>query len=621
MASQPQYDDIHTRSNFKEVVTEHTVVTLAINFDQQIIAGSTALTLKSRCVEDLNQVVLDTSYLNITRVAINGNPTEWELKPRSEPNGSPLHIYLQNPARYEEVIKLNVDFETTSETTGLQWFSPEQTDDGKYPFVFSQCEPVHARSIFPCQDTPSVKSTFNIHVHSIFPVVASGCPAQDPIYHAVEGTPESKIYTFIQDIPISNYLFSVASGNFVSAQISPRSYIYCTPGHLDACKAELQPDLEGIIQAAEELLFEYPWPLYNLVVLPKSFHLGGMENPIFNFYSATVISGDRQNVHVVAHEFAHSFSGNLVTNASWEHFWLNEGWTVFIERYIIRKLRGEDEETFQALVGWQELLYAIESYGGNESKFTSLVMQFDGQRPDDVMSKISYEKGYTFLCYLEKTVGREKWLVFARHYFKSFSRKAVDSEAFTKCLQDFFEADDEASKALASVDWHMWLHEPGAPPTPNFKSKLYDHCIQLTAKWQSLSAVSAFQPSAADVDGWIVGQQLVFLDQLIAGSDPIPQAYVESLGSTYGLRHSKNLEVLSRYLRVALRAGDRDSLQLTANVLGETGRMKFVRPLFEELIDLDKKYAIQIFNKYKNFYHPTCGRLIMNVFQGRGIQT
>lgn len=156
----------------------------------------------------------------------------------------------------------------------------------------------------------------------------------------------------------------------------------------------------------------------------------------------------------------------------------------------------------------------------------------------------------------------------------------MDSEAFTKCLLDFFEADDEASEALASVDWHMWFHEPGTLPTPNFKSKLYDHCIQLTAKWQSLSAVSAFQPSAADVDGWIVGQQLVFLDQLIAGSDPIPQAYVESLGSTYGLRHSKNLEVLSRYLRVALRAGDRDSLQLTANVLGETGRMKFGRPLY-----------------------------------------
>lgn len=220
----------------------------------------------------------------------------------------------------------------------------------------------------------------------------------------------------------------------------------------------------------------------------------------------------------------------------------------------------------------------------------------------------------------------------------------MDSEAFTKCLQDFFEADDEASEALVSVDWKKWLHEPGAPPTPNFESRLYDHCIQLTAKWQSLSAVSAFQPSSTDVEGWIVGQQLVFLDQLIAGSDPIPQAYVEALGSTYGLRHSKNLEVLSRYLRVALRAGDRDSLQLTANVLGETGRMKFVRPLyvhitatfhlhfkekpedshtgrFEELIDLDKKYAMQTFNKYKDFYHPTCRRLIMNVFQDRGIRT
>lgn len=140
-----------------------------------------------------------------------------------------------------------------------------------------------------------------------------------------------------------------------------------------------------------------------------------MENPVFNFYSSTVISGDRENISVVAHEFAHSYSGNLVTNASWEHFWLNEGWTVYIERYILRELRGENDKTFHAIVGWQDLLYGIQSYGGNESPFTSLVLQFEGKRPDDVMSKISYEKGYTFLCYLENLVGEQKWLTFVPH--------------------------------------------------------------------------------------------------------------------------------------------------------------------------------------------------------------
>lgn len=165
----------------------------------------------------------------------------------------------------------------------------------------------------------------------------------------------------------------------------------------------------------KKLIYAYPWPLYNLVILPKSFHLGGMENPVFNFYSATVISGDRENISVLAHEFAHSYSGNLVTNASWEHFWLNEGWTVYIERHILSELRGDDERKLHSMIGWQELLYGIKSYGGNESPSTRLVLDFQNQRPDDVMSKISYEKGYVFLCYLEGLVGNEKWLSFIPH--------------------------------------------------------------------------------------------------------------------------------------------------------------------------------------------------------------
>ena len=218
-----------------------------------------------------------------------------------------------------------------------------------------------------------------------------------------------------------------------AAKIGRQSYVYAAPGFLKECKAEFEQDIESIIEAGQvsyrfcmfpensliepfqELIFENPWPLYNLVVLPKSFHLGGMENPVFNFYSATVVSGDRENIWVVAHEFSHTYSGNLVTNSSWEHFWLNEGWTVYIEREILRQLRGDEEVTFQAIVGWNELVYGIESYGGDESHETSLVLQFDGKRPDDVMSKIAYEKGYTFLCFLEKTVDRENWMRFIPH--------------------------------------------------------------------------------------------------------------------------------------------------------------------------------------------------------------
>ncbi|KAK1479057.1 peptidase family M20/M25/M40 [Colletotrichum tamarilloi] len=436
-----------------------------------------------------------------------------------------------------------VDFETTKNTTGLQWFSPSQTDDKEHPFM------------------------------------SSGVPESELIFPPITDTTEQKTYRFKMEIPISNYLFAVASGNLAGEKIGPKSYVYCAPGDLEACKQEFQPDLQAIIKSAENIIFEYPWPLYNLVVLPRSFHLGGMENPIFNFYSATVVSGDRENISVVAHEFAHSYSGNLVTNASWEHFWLNEGWTVWTERNIVRELRGDDEVELQAIVGWQDLIQSIEMYGGEDSVFTSLVLEFEGKRPDDIMSKISYEKGYTFLCYLEETVGREKWLKFVPYYFRTFYGAAVDSSRFKDCVLKFFSPDAAATSSLGCVDWNSWFHKPGAPPKPGFCSELYKKAIELADQWGSLSVQSAFRPSGSDVEGWTAGQVLVFLDLLIESPQPIPLEYCKLLDELYDVGKSSNLEVVTRYLRVALRAGDRSVLKQTEDILGQTGRMKFVRPL------------------------------------------
>ncbi|CAG9977221.1 unnamed protein product [Clonostachys byssicola] len=617
MCRSMQRIDINSASNYESAVTKHSDIEVSIDFERNILSGTTTITLESREAQGVAELVLDTSLLEIHRVFVSDSPARWDLKPLVEPNGRPLHITLDNVYSLGETF--TVDFQTKPNSTGLQWFKPGQTDDKKYPFMFSQCEPVHARSIFPCQDTPSIKTTFTIRISSVLPVVASGVPEHDLVFPLVNDISEAKIYTFQQTVPISNYLFSIASGNLVGAQITPRSYLYCAPGDLEACKAELQPDLEAIMASAEKLIYEYPWPWYNLVILPKSFHLGGMENPVFNFYSATVISGDRENISVVAHEFAHSYSGNLVTNASWEHFWLNEGWTVYIERHILRELRGEDERTFHSIVGWQDLLYGIESYGGDQSPSTRLVLDFEGQRPDDVMSKISYEKGYTFLCYLESILGQKEWLRFVPHYFKTFFCKSVDSSQFKSCLFDFYASDAEAISILERVDWEAWYHKPGAPPKPNFQCKLYDDCIQLTNRWTNLSTQSMYRPSPQDMRGWTVAQILVFLDTLIRSPNQIPLDYVKQLESVYGLAKSKNLEVISRYLRVALRANDRDAIEPTRKVLAETGRMKFVRPLFECLIAVDGKIASETFQELKDFYHPTCVRLIENVLHGKGL--
>ncbi|KAH7139715.1 hypothetical protein B0J13DRAFT_586293 [Dactylonectria estremocensis] len=474
--------DPNSVSHFHDILTRHTDIDLSINFERNVMRGSTII----ECV------------------VVGSKPARWELRPRSEPNGSPLQI----------------EFETTPESTGLQWFSTAQTEDKQRPFMCfkSRNESLHARPIVPCQDTPSLKST------------CRGVPQHKLVFPPLETILSTKHYVFIQDVPISNYLFAVASGL--------------------------------------KLIFGYPWPLYNPVTLPKLFYLGGMEDPIFNFYSVSVISGDCE-----------TFSGNLVNNASWEHFWLNEGWTVYIERLILPE---------------QELACGLDSYGGDDSPDTRMVLNFCRKQPDDIISTIVYKKGYPFLRRLEETVGRPKWLPFGVsapfmlfipyvqsgfQYFTEFPKNSVDPTQFKETMFELFVLDTEATARLDLVDWAMWCYKPGAIPEPVFVSPLFDEFQRLADKWNSISDGPSHKLRANDMQGWKLGQSLVFLDELIRRPNTLSQELVSAIGSEYGWANSSNLEVLKRYLRVAVRAAYRSVLSQTEDVLGQTGRMKLVRPL------------------------------------------
>jgi leukotriene-A4 hydrolase len=313
--------DPNTLSNYNHWKTKHTIADLAIDFKKQRLTGTVTLKLESITEKESEEIILDTSFLDVLSVKVNGKAAEgWKVKDRSEPYGSPLSVTVPGGAAKGAVTAVEIALSTTDKCTALQWFTPAQTSNKKFPYMFSQCQAIHNRSIFPCQDTPDVKSTYDFHIRSPLPVIASGLSTgASKFKHGTNGETGTLLYSFHQEIPMPSYLFALASGDIATASIGPRSLVSTGPEELSDAKWELEADTEKFIEIAEKLIFPYQWTQYNVLVLPPSFPYGGMENPVFTFATPTIISGDRENVDVIAHELSHSWSGNLVSNASWEH--------------------------------------------------------------------------------------------------------------------------------------------------------------------------------------------------------------------------------------------------------------------------------------------------------------
>ncbi|KAI9702515.1 MAG: hypothetical protein M1836_000995 [Candelina mexicana] len=572
--------DPNTLSNYNNFQTTHTIANLGIDFHKKRLVGNVILDLKSITDAETRDIVLDTSHLDVRDVKVDGNPQDWELLSRLEPYGSALRIRLGSGV-----------------------------PDGKSV----QVDAIHARSLFPCQDTPDVKSTYEMNFRSSLPVLASGLPTGSRDFiPGQDGESGTLLYTFRQDIPIPSYLVAIASGDLASATIGPRSTVWTGPEELQASKWELEKDTEEFIQAAEKIIYPYAWTTYNVLVLPPSFPYGGMENPIFTFATPTIISGDRENVDVIAHELSHSWSGNLVSNASWEHFWLNEGWTTYLERRIQAAIHGEPHRDFSAIIGWKALEDSIATFG-EDHEFTKLIIDLKGKDPDDAFSSVPYEKGFIFLYHLEKLIGKDKWDNFIPHYFTTYARKSLDSYDFKSTLLSFFAPDASVSKALNDLDWDTWFYAPGFPPKPDFDTSLVDVCYALADRWKNNSNDSNdehFEPNEHDLEGWSSNQTVVFLERVQGFEKPLTKESSQLMAKCYGFMKSKNVEVVSRYFVVGLKARDEAVYQPTAELLGKVGRMKFVRPLFSELNKVDRDLAVKTFEKNKDFYHPICRAIV-----------
>jgi leukotriene-A4 hydrolase len=351
-----------------------------------------------------------------------------------------------------------------------------------------------------------------------------------------------------------------------------------------------------------------------------------MENPIYTFATPTIISGDRENVDVIAHELAHSWSGNLVSTCSWEHFWLNEGWTTYLERRIQAIVHGADAwRDFSAIIGWQALADSIAQFGANH-EFTKLVPNLKGKDPDDAFSSVPYEKGFNFLYFIEKLIGIDAFDAFIPHYFTVWKEKSLDSHDFKATLLAFFAHDAAVSKKLAdSIDWDKWFYAPGFPPKPNFDTSLVDTVYALADKWETLThdpsvkqepsmmMMQAFEPSKSDIKNLTANQLIVFLERVLLFPTALPTPAAHKMGALYGFTTSQNVELVSRYCQIAMKAGDESSLGAVTALLGRVGRMKFVQPLYKGLIKVDRGLAEKTFEKNRDFYHPICRGMVEKI--------
>lgn len=559
---------------------KHIDFDLDFDFERRILAGHADYTFSAPLGDVLN---LDTRGLHIEGIAsVDGGSSaiSWKLGEEAALG----RILAVEGAR--GLTRLRIRFQTAPAAAALQWLSPAQTAGKQHPFVFSQCQAILARSVFPCQDTPAVRFTYAAVLRVPRELTAvMAAPAVDT------ATADGKtVCRFKMPHPIPSYLFALAAGNIVSQPIGSISRVFAEPEIVDAAAWEFA-DVDRMIAGAQDMFGEYIWDQFNLLVMPPSFPYGGMENPTLTYLTPTLLAGDRSLVSVVAHELAHSWTGNLVTNATWEDFWLNEGWTVYAERRILERLYGAEFASLQAINGRHSLREALKNFG-EQSPYTKLKTDLSGVDPDEVFSAVPYEKGFLFLTAIERIVGRAAFDGFVADYIRDFRFASITTEQFVDYLLKKLPA------VRDQINLNRWLHEPGLPPSaPEFASKLMDAVRQAQELWNR-----GERNLRQSVATWSVDQQVLFLHELPECLTAEDCANIETIFATAATR---NMEILLPWYCAAARSSYEPAYPAIREFLGSIGRGKYLRPLYRALHKnpATQELARRLFDEYKDRYH------------------
>lgn len=589
--------DTYSFAEPENVFTTHLELDLDVSFESKVITGTATHTIEKKKPE--SPFVVDTRDLTITKVTQSNNGKDFQeasftLGKPDTVRGSSLTIETSKDAT-----AVRIHYETAPSASALQWLTPQQTADKKQPFLFTQSQSIHARSWVPLQDTPSVRITYDAKVTVPKDLLAL-MSAENPQKLSGDGA-----YSFKMKQAIPPYLLALAVGDLRFEPLGKRAGVYAEPSIIKKAAKEFE-DTEKMITATEGLYGPYVWERYDIIVLPPSFPFGGMENPRLTFATPTILAGDKSLVSLVAHELAHSWSGNLVTNATWRDFWLNEGFTTYVERRIQEALYGAQQAEMEALIGFRELEEELKELPEAQQ---ALFIEVDDESPDTLITGVPYEKGALFLRQLEKAFGRKAFDAFLQNYFTTHAFKSITTKDFVAFLdKELLAKNPEAAKTIPLKEW---LTASGLPKDPSLPQT-----DALTAVEKEVAALSEHSNPKLELlsyPSWNTHERLHFLRSLPEKS---PQTLLSALDKQFNLSTSQNSEVLNQWLTMCAYAKYEPCYPYVEKFLKNIGRTKFLRPLYGALLETGQKdLATRLFKESKASYHPLSVAAIERLFE------
>lgn len=569
----------------------HLALDLEVDFDQHILSGEASWTISHDHAEE---IILDVRDLEILEVLLGADRVSatYALDDPDPVFGQALHIQLT-----PETDMITIRYRTTPKSTALQWLDPEQTESGVTPFLYTQSQAIHARTWIPCQDSPGVKFTYSARIRTPRQLMAV-MSAENPTNKNSSGS-----YTFRMNQPIPSYLMALAVGDLDFRPVGPRTGIYASPEVMEAAVYEFG-ELENMLTTIESRFGPYLWDRYDILIMPPSFPMGGMENPRLSFITPSVIAGDRSLTDLIIHEMTHSWAGNLVTCATWNDIWLNEGIDVYLQRRVSRILYGDDYAEMSAELGYNSLQETIASLGENNPD-TRLKLDMAGRNPEDGMSGIAYQKGYSFLDAMGRATSPTKVDLLMNAWFRRFDFESVATADFLA-----FAREKLIDTSRVRFDMDQWVYGTGLPASAYHPDAQGFRFVE--------RQIDAFKASGsiADLDTteWLPMQWLYFVQHLPDQTD------YQALDQAFHFSASGNSEILCAWFEQCLRNGYIDPIMDPLSAfLRRIGRTKYVKVLYEAMIEnkrLDNAWSI--YQQARPRYHALTRKSVDELFSAAG---